>query len=494
MFTEVAVTASNTDSTIYVWDIRSGSTLFSFKQSHSPKGGFALVPKRGQALETGAIITTQTDRAVLNVYGWQRDQVLHKMPTTEKMVSVAASNQGTYAAAATASGRVYLWHLATGNLVRIFEAHYRRITRLAFTSDDQALITASEDATVNVWLMAQLLMVDDEFNDNSSRPAPLYSWSDHTLPVTDIHLGHGGLNTTRVYTSAMDHTVKLWDLATGQLLTTFLFPKAVTTVCVHPAETMLFAACEDKIYSVELYRRREQQTYDAVESVGGMGKVESVGVKAVNGALESSSGSSSLGAVFVGHTGVIHSLSLSFDGSLLISGSEDGNCIVWDVSSRQPIRKFESHKGPVTHVACILKPMELLAGAGKQMVSPLVWKPFKRAVVSEDEERRTGSEQYIRDTSMDLRHHQQLSEAGPLYTSLPSETEKIHQVENVLRQLETQDSSTALRSQITGLQAELVRLHEHHNKYKALHNETYNLMVDAFMKDRRQQHPSSSHE
>ncbi|KAI7870938.1 WD40-repeat-containing domain protein [Spinellus fusiger] len=407
MFTEVALSASSTDSTIHVWDIRSGSTLFSFKQSMSPKGGLARVPRPGATLQTGAIVTAQTDRAVLNVYGWQRDQILHKMSTPEKIVTVAASHQGAYLAGATATGRVYFWHIATGHLLRVFEAHYRGIHHLAFNDDDAVLLTAGEDASINVWRVADLLDAgqnEDQQNVGMERPAPMYSWSDHTLPVTDMHVGCGGVGGARVYTASQDQTVKLWDMATGKHLTTFLFPQPVSVVLVNPSETVMFAACGDTIYSVELYRRRKDQTYGTVtvESVGGMGKVESVGIKIVDSSSMKSQAPAtpSLGTLFIGHTATITSLSLSFDDSLLVSSSEDGTCTVWDVASRQALQKITLHKGPVTHVSCFLRPVELLTGSNSQKTMPMPWKTFKRATVSQEEERRTGSEQVVMDTHM----------------------------------------------------------------------------------------------
>lgn len=436
MATEVALSASNTDNTIYVWDIRSGSSLFSFKQSMSPKGGLAMVNKPGASFQIGSIVTCQTDRAILNVYQWQRDQVLNKMTTAEKMVSTASSHQGQYLAAATVSGKVYLWHIATGHLMRVFEAHYRRITQLAFSNDDSTLLTASEDASVNVWLVAHL--INNSEDDITARPAPLYSWSDHTLPVTSIFVGSGTLSGARVCTASLDHTVKLWDLATGQLLTTFLFPKPVSAVIMDPSETTLFAACENSIYSVDLYRRREDQSYkiNTVESLGGMSRVESVGIKSTHVQQQPNSKTpAGLGALFTGHTDTINTLTLSFDGTILISGAEDGNCIVWDVLSRQPLRKFESHKGPVSHVACFLKPIELHPDAASQVITPMPWKQLKRAIATSEEEHRDATQQVIQTSHMDLRAHQQLVEEGPLYSSSVPELKSVQKASNAIRDM-----------------------------------------------------------
>ncbi|CAO3635747.1 unnamed protein product [Cunninghamella echinulata] len=398
----------------------------------------------------------------------------------EKIITVASSHQGHYIAGATANGRIYLWHISSGLLIKVFDAHYRSILRLGFSNDDSLLISAGEDATINVWLVSSLLSNNNnnDTNDMSSNinTSPLYSWSDHTLPVTDIYIGSGTLSTTRVYTSSSDFTVKVWDLATGELLTTFLFPKAVTTLIVNPSETMLFAACGNEIYLVELYKRRQQQTYQSVQSLGGLGKVEGVGTDSLSSSL-----------IFSGHTNIIHSLSLSFDGSLLISGSEDGNCIVWDVNSRQSLRQFTSHKGPVTHVSCILKPTELSTGmvnTSQQKYTPMAWKSFKRSVVTNEE--KNSIDQQLMNTLSDLDQHQQLIEKGSLYNSdLSSEYSFLNQARDKAKLSNQQDPSGDLQSQVVNLQNELSNLYEHHGKVKSIHNEAYHTLVDQFISDRK---------
>ncbi|CEG77748.1 hypothetical protein RMATCC62417_12446 [Rhizopus microsporus] len=263
-------------------------------------------------------------------------------------------------------------------------------------------------------------------------------------------------------------------MATGHLLTTFLFPKPVSSVVLHPSETMIFAACEDKIYSVDLYRRRQDQTY---ESVGGMGRVESVGIK------DHYQDKPNLGAVFSGHKGTVNSLSLSFDGTLLISGAEDGECIVWDVISRQSLRTFGLHKGPVTHVSCFLRPIELQPNAPQNIV-PMPWAPLKRMMVTSEEERRSASLQMIQNTSTDLLNQYQSIEEGTFY--LESERSKVKQASTNMKQLKPSDANESLQSQVETLRSELLKVNAHYQKSKSLQKQMYDTIVDKFMNERKE--------
>lgn len=43
---------------------------------------------------------------------------------------------------------------------------------------------------------------------SESSPSPRYTWSEHALPVTDIHCGHGGMR-GHVITASLDQTCKV---------------------------------------------------------------------------------------------------------------------------------------------------------------------------------------------------------------------------------------------------------------------------------------------
>lgn len=197
----------------------------------------------------------------------------------------------------------------------------------------------------------------------------------------------------------------------------------------------------------------------------------------------------------------ITSLTLSFDGTLLVSASEDGNCIVWDVASRQILHKFTSHKGPVSQVTCLLRPPELVTGsASAQTNTPMPWKPFKRIIATDEEQQRTESWQIISDAPL-------LEKAMPTSTTLnttltaplitpaaaampataapqlplapapsipPSATSAAYNT-----------ADTALQERVSTLQKELKRVQSHYEKSRAMHEQMYHLAVDTFIAKRR---------
>ncbi|KAF8985241.1 Pre-rRNA-processing protein ipi3 [Entomortierella lignicola] len=383
MFVELALTSSSdaADGTAYLWNLHTGSVLGSFKQNISPLQSLALVnnPRNLGSL----FLSAQADKGMMHVYNFQKDQVFMKFPLPDKIVSLAVSNRGTYCAGGTESGRIHIWEIATGILHRTFDAHYKKITVIRFSADDTIMFTGSEDAVVHVWMVNSLL--DDSQTDS---PAPHYSWTDHTLSITDIQCGIGRFHGARVVTSSLDHTCKLWDLSTGVLLTTFLFPTKIMALAFDPAERYFLAAsgtpaatsttsneADYLIYQALLYKAKHtQQGYTTLEAVDGDSGLEQIGL---GGAKRSGSRGGDL--VFRGHHNPILRLSLNFDGSALVSGDSKGHLMVWDVTSRQMVRDIKQHKGAISSIHTLFQPADLYSNSiltEKPKISSIT--PFKR--------------------------------------------------------------------------------------------------------------------
>ncbi|KAI0255931.1 WD40 repeat-like protein [Lactifluus subvellereus] len=355
-------------------DIQTGTSLASFKQTTAAKNCTALIPTRDAG--GGLILAVQQDKSLLHVYTFQKDQISLKIVLPERLSCITVDRRGQFCAAGTAQGRVYLWEIASGIMYNSWEAHYRKVTVLRFTPDGEALLSGSEDSGIGVWSVFRLL--DDGVQNEI--PEAYADLSDHTLPITDIVCGFGPFPSCRVLTASSDHCVKLWDLSSKSLLTTFQFPHAVTSITWDVTERLFFAASADgSIHQVNLFRTRIDKTGARVaEAVGGAG---------IGDVLSVGDDGPSVGKrrlVSVGEP--VTALSLSLTGALLLAGTALGNVHVYDVPSHQLLRTINAHPGPglaVTYLATLLKPSDLVGhvhlGGDKDggiPVRPIV--PFQR--------------------------------------------------------------------------------------------------------------------
>ncbi|CAK5273820.1 unnamed protein product [Mycena citricolor] len=246
-------------------DLKTGSTLASFKQTTSALHSTAVVQTRdGQG---GLLFAAQQDKSIMNVYNFQKDQISLKIVLPEKLTCIAIDHFGEYCAGGTAQGRIYLWEIASGILFNSWDAHYRQVTVLKFTHDGAGLVSGSEDSGISVWSVSRLLD-DDVLND---LPLPYCVLSDHTLPVTDIACGIGAFPRCRILSASVDHS--LWDLASQSLLTTFQFPQPISCLAWDATERLFFAASKDgSIHQMNLFKQREDKSGAArVDAIGGAG-------------------------------------------------------------------------------------------------------------------------------------------------------------------------------------------------------------------------------
>lgn len=89
---------------------------------------------------------------------------------------------------------------------------------------------------------------------------PEQVWSSHSLPVTDLQVGVGG-HLSRVVSSSLDQTCRLYDVNSGELLCTFVFEVGICSVVMDPAEYRLFAGgSSGSIYAVNLFETVSSST------------------------------------------------------------------------------------------------------------------------------------------------------------------------------------------------------------------------------------------
>lgn len=257
----------------------------------------------------------------------RKDQLQQKIVCPGIVTSLTASPDGQFLAAGVAEA-IYLWEVSTGKLLSVLGRHYQDVTCLKFTDDSSHFVSAGKDNLALVWSLCSVFQVD-----LSHTPEPRHVLSRHSLPITDLHVGRMGAQ-ARIATASLDQTIKLWELSSGEMLLSVLFDVEIMSVTLDPCEYFLFCGGSDgNIYQVSLCS--QSLSRDKSFQSDGDGN-----------------------QVFKGHRNLVTCLSVSMDGTLLLSGSNDETVQLWDIQSKQSIRCL-NHKGPVTNAAIMVAPANM---------------------------------------------------------------------------------------------------------------------------------------
>ncbi|KAL9644190.1 hypothetical protein ABK040_005652 [Willaertia magna] len=344
---EICISTSNSEEALcYLWDIKSGQVLNTLKRIKCQSHSCCFIP------EHLYFIASQQDKNRLFIYDIRKEQPLFECPTPEKITTLA--NYGSYCFGGGEKGTIYIWHIFTGKLMKLIHGHMKQIT--CMTVNQNFLVTGSLDTLVHVWNLSDLLDIRTEYN--SQDITPIYSLSSHALAITSIQLTNSKLIST-----SLDRTCKIWDLSTGIEICSIIYPSSVHCAILNTNEHDLFVGCANGlVYQISLYPYQpqyldEQNNYFEennslmVSELGSttMGTrtltIESEGLSSMNNNTMNNNDSYNKYKcyTFRAHNNVVNVLSISSDGLLLVSGSKDGKLISWDIQSRQPITTFKKH-------------------------------------------------------------------------------------------------------------------------------------------------------
>ncbi|XP_051893741.1 WD repeat-containing protein 18 isoform X3 [Pristis pectinata] len=332
-----------------VWEPRSGTTLTSYRGGNTSARTLCVL---GGEYLLGA----QLGKNYINVWELQRkDQLQQKIVCPGIVTCLAVSPNGLYVTAGIEES-IYLWEVSTGNLLLTLSRHYQELTCIRFTDDSSHFISGGKDNLVMVWNLCSLLQIS-----YARVPEPQHVWSRHTLPVTDIHCGVGG-PLSRVATASLDQTVKLWEISCGELLMSVLFDVGIMSVALDPCEYYLFCGGNDgSIFQVNLFTGPVQREKNFQTDKDGS-------------------------QIFKGHRNQVTCLSVSIDGTLLISGSHDETVRLWDIPSKQCLRTV-NHKGPVTNAFLMIASANMFNPDCRPNISlPKFSKHVRSSEITESEE------------------------------------------------------------------------------------------------------------
>lgn len=319
---EVLVTSdsNNTLWTNAVWDPHTGTCLMTYK------GGGTAENRTLTFVGNDYLAAVEKTKPVLHVWPVNSYQTVQGMRfiLPGKATAFAVSRDGSFIVAGIEE-KIYLWQTASGNLLTILSKHYQKVVMLKFTPDGRYFVSASEDGIIMVWSLTTVSAhpeVDLVSQTSAGQHDPLYIFSNHTLPVTDLYISKTGMH-GRLCTVSSDRTCKIYDLSSGQLLLNFVFDVPLSAITMDVLELNIFlGTTEGKLHQFSLTNPPRNRNV------------------LVNTEVDC--------PTFSSHTKAVTCLSVSLDGETLMSGSNDEQVILWHIPSKQPVRIIR-HKGPITN-------------------------------------------------------------------------------------------------------------------------------------------------
>lgn len=193
------------------------------------------------------------------------------------------------------------------------------------------VLTGSDDSDIHVWSLPQLLELD-----SAAEHEPLRSLSNHRAAITGLSLSPSvSADTNFCVSASKDKSCIIWNYQTGDALRTLLLPSFPLCLSLDPSSRAVCVSCEDgSLYLAEFF---------AEKPVLGPGSEDASTVVQV---------SSPFGATQP-DVGPASCLSMSYDGTMLLTGHPKGQIMKWDIAEYKSPVELANLNAAVTNISFV---------------------------------------------------------------------------------------------------------------------------------------------
>jgi pre-rRNA-processing protein IPI3 len=328
-----------------------GICLHEFQPHLTPRHSYkkSSTSRNCLAISESHIFAAQAEKAVIHVYNREKGNQEATVPFPEHIHSLAYAGRGSaLLVIGTAEGRLILWELASGRQSTSAASHLQAVSSLLVTNNQSFILSGSADSNVHVWSLPNLILFPQASTlstDHAPTNVPLRTFSNHRSGISALSCGHSSTATNFAVSASDDNTCYIWAIDSCEILRTILLPSTPLCFAVDPADRAIYAGNADgNIHCIDLFRTKSNSATNATDSVH----------NAIQGGalpLDSTDGWSAASA----DIGSAQCISLSYDGTMLISGHGSGRILSWDVSKGRVQKSIADLGQSVTNLI-MLKP------------------------------------------------------------------------------------------------------------------------------------------
>ncbi|CAL5223637.1 g6181 [Coccomyxa viridis] len=240
------------------------------------------------------------------------------------------------------------------------------------------ILSSSRDKTVLLWSLTR---------EDTQYGYPKRSLKGHSHFVQDVVISSDG---QFALTGSWDHTLRLWDLHTGQTTRRFIgHTKDVLSVAFSMDNRQIVSGARDR--TIKLWNTIGECKYTIGEPDGHTEWVSCVRFSPVtqNPVIVSAGWdrlvkvwnltNCKLRANLAGHQGYINTVTVSPDGSLCASGGKDGTAMLWDLAEGK--RLYNLDAGEIIYALCFSPNRYWLCAATTNVIK--IWDLESKSIVDE---------------------------------------------------------------------------------------------------------------
>ncbi|MBW4563288.1 MAG: serine/threonine protein kinase [Mojavia pulchra JT2-VF2] len=302
--------SGNDDKLIRIWDLNTQKVLATLSGHSQAVKSLAYSPD-------GNILATASDDKTIKLWDINRFQEdLTLIGHSHAVKAVAFSPDGQILASGSWDKTVKLWDVNTGKEIFTLTGHHLQVNSVAFTSQGRILASTSFDRTIRLWQLPTTNMLlkssrNTEFEATEDISRLISSEEFENRPdctLLGIFSGHAWAVLTIAFspdgkilaTGSDDNTIKLWQVNTGQVITTLLGHSWSVVALAFTADgEMLVSASRDQ--TIKLWR------VSTAEEI----------------------------ATLSGHLDSVSTVAVSPDARLIASGSRDKTIKLWQLVEQQ---------------------------------------------------------------------------------------------------------------------------------------------------------------